>query len=147
MRINNYKSLALHLPAANHYLIHCSGTAWWWGQAVVVLNSLQSIPVSQIVERLQSHRPDLKQDHSKAPHITGCRIGPVHQSLRSHPLHWKSTCSSGGVHRLIHQITCHTKVTNLQPQNDLYMSDKHLYLYIALCKNRSSIYDIHILCI
>ena len=78
------------------------------------------ITVVEVLEWFLSDRPNLKHDHPIAPHITGCGVFPIEQSLRCSPLHW-NLASTGLVVSIIHQITSHAKVTNLIRKGDLVL--------------------------
>ena len=82
----------------------------------MALESSYDITVVQLLERLLSHRPDLIEDHGIAPHITGCGVLLVEESLWSCPLDW-DLASLRRVVRVIDQVSCHAKVTNLRVEN------------------------------
>ena len=104
--------ICLYSPAVHHERVDSSRTARGWGLALMVLESSHQIRVVEILEWFHPNRPDLIEDHGIAPHVAGCGVLLVEQSLRSCPLDW-DLASLGLVVCVINQVSGHSKISNL----------------------------------
>ena len=70
--------------------------------------------VGQLFIRLPPHGPYLVEDHPETPHVTGRGVLSIEECLGGHPLdrEWSVLC--GFVVAVVHQVSGHPEIPNLQ---------------------------------
>ena len=102
------------LPGGHHERVDSSGAARGWRMAHLAVQIVYHLLVGQLFIWLPPHGPYLVEDHPETPHVTGRGVLSIEECLGGHPFDRERSVLCGFVVAVVHQVSGHPEIPNLQ---------------------------------